>query len=161
VNGLPAAVVALTGGGFAVVWDQNTDSTHLSAMTRAFSASGAPLGDAVVVAPNTLGPVNCGRNGNDATCEAFQNVRGAIATDDGGYIVVWQDGTGIGTPGDTFARQFLANGSPASDVVGRLPGASGGTVAMTGGDTFVTVFAADDSDGWGVTEMHAAAAPLR
>jgi hypothetical protein len=62
-------------------------------------------------------------------CGPFQNIRGLIATQDGGYLVAWQDGTGIAVSGDTFARQFLANGSPANTVIGRIGGASGGMSA--------------------------------
>jgi large repetitive protein len=161
INGFPALAVGLAGGGFAVVWYQNNDASYESAMTRAFAADGTPLGDAVVVAPNTLGPVNCGTNGTVATCEAFQNVRGAAATDDGGYIVVWEDGTGMGTPGDTFARQFLANGSPASNVAGRIGGAVVGPVAVTGSNEFAMAVTDNDSNGTGISALHVSDSPLR
>lgn len=131
--------VGLADGGFAVVWSQPDGSSSIS-MTRAFSPDGTPRGDPVVVAPNTLGPVNCGRYGVVAMCGAFQNIRGFIATQDGGYIVVWQDGTGIATSGDTFARQFLATGSPANTVVGRIVGTSGGmSAAATNSHEFALV----------------------
>jgi hypothetical protein len=149
---LAGGVVALTGGGFAVVWLQNG-----VAMTRAFSADGTPLGEPVALAPNTLGPIDCGRNGTAAICPAFQNPSGVIASADGGYVVAWMDGTGIGTVGGSFARQFRADGSPASTVVGRIGNAVIGPIAAVSPDAFVMAI----SDVGGITALRVIAVPLR
>lgn len=153
---LAGGVVALAGGGFAVVWLQN-DGSSIAGMTRAFSADGTPLGEPVPLAPNTLGPINCGRNGTVAICPAFQNLSGVIATDDGGYIVAWADGTGLGTGGDSFARQFRADGSPAGAVVGRIGNGVIGPIAAVSPDAFVMAI----SDAGGISALHVVAVPLR
>ena len=111
-----AKVVSLAGGGFAVAWLDGGASTQV--MTRAFSGDGTPLGAPLAVAPNTMGPVSCGRGGG--TCPPWQNLLGLMAMDDGGYIVVWLDGTGIAMVGGLYARQFRGDGSTASNVIGRL-----------------------------------------
>jgi hypothetical protein len=149
------AIAPLAGGGFAVAFLQR-DGAALVGMTRAFSADGAPLGAPVALGPNTLGPVNCGRFGTVTICPPFQNLAGLTATDEGGYIVAWVDGTGIGIPGDSFARQFRANGSPASAVIGRIGSALNGPIATVSPDAFVMVIT-----GNGITALHVVAAPLR
>jgi hypothetical protein len=131
------SITALAGGGFAVAWLQSDGGTSSVAMTGAFSADGTPLGQPVAVAPNTLGPVGCGRNGVAATCPPFQNVAGITATPDGGYIVEWVDGTGVGTVGHTFVREFRADGSPASAVIGDMGSGVSGSIAAINADTFV------------------------
>lgn len=149
-------IVALTGGGFAVAWVQ-FDPTGV--MTRAFSADGTPLGDPVEVAPNTLGPVNCGKSGAVAICQPFQNGSGITATDDGGYIVAWVDGTGVGELGDTFARQFRADGSAASAVIGRIASGVSGPIAAVSPDEFVLTIG--DNGASDIAALHVAAQTLR
>ncbi len=149
-------VVGLSGGGFAVAWMQHDASGTLVAMTRAFSADGVAAGDPLAIAPNTMGPVSCAKG--TAICPPFQYAYGIVASADGGYIVVWGDGTGEGSSGGSFARQFRADGSAASTVVGRLGDLTGPLVAA-GPDEFWMAIV--DSDPAGVSALHVNAVPLR
>jgi hypothetical protein len=155
-------VAALAGGGFAVTWTQTVDRVGVAvahafsadgtplvtstqtvtrvgvAMTQAFSADGTPLGDPAAVAPTTVPAQECtGANPVTFTCPAFQQVNGITATDDGGYIVTWVEGTAPAiamrapTVDGTFARRFRADGSPANGVIGRLANGSGQLVCCS------------------------------
>jgi hypothetical protein len=149
-------IVGLAGGSFAVAWLQ-LDGGATVAMTRVFSADGTPLGDPVALGPNTLGAVNCGRFGTVAICPPFQTPSGITASPDGGYIVAWADAQGLGSVGDTFARQFRADGSPASAVIGRI-GRVRGPIATMSADEFVM---ATTDNGTDVAALHILAQPLR
>ena len=135
---------------------QHDASGTLVAMTRAFSADGVAAGDPLAIAPNTMGPVSCAKG--TAICPPFQYAYGIVASADGGYIVVWGDGTGEGSSGGSFARQFRADGSAASTVVGRLGDQTGPLVAA-GPDEFRMAIV--DSDPAGVSALHVNAVPLR
>ncbi len=76
------SVTALAGGGFVVVWD--TDETGADIWARTFDGSGN--------ATNAPFRVNLATTG-------FQGRPDIAALPDGGFVVVWTDGSGIG--GDT------------------------------------------------------------
>jgi hypothetical protein len=165
----PGFVVGLTGGGFAVSWDQRDEPTSPSVdMTQTFSAGGTPLGDPVAVAPLTVGPINCDKEHVTGTCLPFQNLSGMTATDDGGYIVAWVEGNAPALAMQspiyraTFARQFRGDGSPASSVVGRigddrLPG----PIAAVSPEAFVLATTGYGSNGPEIDALRVSAQPLR
>jgi hypothetical protein len=129
--GLPGAqVVPLAGGGFAVAWNEGP---HSLTFTRMFTADGTPVGEPVLSGGD---PLYCS---NPSGC-TFQDVLGLTPMDDGGYLVVWRNGYGVGgsTLG-TFARRVKADGSPGA-AVGTLTGRILLAVSPAGPDGFVLVW---------------------
>lgn len=126
-----AQVVPLSGGGFAVAWNENSGT-----YTRMFTADGTPVGEPVLAAVATSFCTTA------PDCfSAF--LSGLIPMEDGGYLVIWNGSGGGNFPTDgTFARRFRPDGSPgtAATQLGVLfdPGA----VAPAGTDGFVGVWAA-------------------
>lgn len=116
---LPA--VALTGGGFAVAWLQNTTPSAPVVMTRMFAADGTPVGAPVVVSGT---PPMCFSTG----CQ-FQAPAAITPIDDGGYVVIWTEGFGRGAPEGTFARRFLPDGTP-TPVLGKVDDRNMGGMAV-------------------------------
>jgi hypothetical protein len=159
-GGVGGQVVGLAGGGLAVAWWSQLPDVSSPMTTRAFSADGTPLGDALAIAPNTLGPVGCGKY-VATTCGPWQNLSGIIAMDDGGYTISWMDGTGVATSGDTFARRFRADGSAAAAVIGRIGEGIIAPMAATAPDAFVMVVDAPDSSASGVGLLRIDSTPLR
>ncbi|GAA5494046.1 hypothetical protein Rhal01_00202 [Rubritalea halochordaticola] len=112
------AVVALSGGGYAVVWrDDNDNSGNTDDLyVRAFNANGTAKGASVQLGSNTLhGPL-------------FQDFGDAVALDDGGFVVSWRTRTsgssGTGTSADgtnsgygAFYQVFNADGTAESAVL--------------------------------------------
>jgi hypothetical protein len=110
IMALPA--VPLTGGGFAVAWLQDLTVGAPTAMARMFADDGTPTGGPVVVSGT---PPTCGVS---TGCQ-YQGLAAMSPIDDGGYVVMWWDGFGRGTPLGTFARRFLPDGTP-TPVVGKI-----------------------------------------
>jgi hypothetical protein len=129
-----ARVVPLAGGGFAVAW--NGAGPAPAVYTRTFTADGTPVGEPVLAGGVTL---FCSTSG----CP-FQYLVGLSPMDDGGYLVLWGDGFGRGSPGGTFARRFKADGSPGA-AKGQVR--TTGQPAPAGPDGFVLVWAEDGGDG--------------
>ncbi len=109
----PMAVVALTGGGYAVVWRDGDDISGANTDThyvRAYSAAGAAAGASVQIAG--AASLNL--------FEDFHGSRGLVALGDGGFAVGLRvrssngDGTGTSVDGGGFAaavRVLNANGT--------------------------------------------------
>jgi hypothetical protein len=131
-GGLPGAqVVPLGGGGFAVAW--NGPGPNTLTFTRMFTADGTPVGDPVLSGGDPLfctSPSGC----------TFQDLLGLTPMDDGGYLVVWRNGFGVGgsTLG-TFARRIKPDGTPGA-AVGTLSNILLLAVAPAGPDGFVLVW---------------------
>jgi hypothetical protein len=92
-----ADVAALTGGGYVVVWNQESaiaPDTGRHIQARLVSADGAPNGDAFVA------------NSSIGTSEFYSAV---TELDDGGFFAVWRAGS------DLWGRQFNSTGAPVSD----------------------------------------------
>lgn len=92
-----ADVAALTGGGFVVVWQQETaiaPDTGRNIQARLVAANGAPSGDAFV-ANSAIG--------------ASESLPAVTELDDGGFFVMWRSGS------DLNGRRFDAAGMPIGD----------------------------------------------
>ncbi|MBK6007059.1 hypothetical protein JJB11_13235 [Ramlibacter ginsenosidimutans] len=120
-------VVPLTGGGFVVAWLQGGSSAAVT--TRMFTADGTPLGSPVVA--STVAPV-CSNN----VCH-FQVLSGLAPMDDGGYVVAWTAGWGLGMPDGTFARRFQPDGTPGAAIAKLDDGVDGASLAPQGPDGFM------------------------
>ncbi|MBO9664109.1 choice-of-anchor U domain-containing protein [Dokdonella sp.] len=114
----PYGVVALTGGGFAIVWKEDDDATGNTDdfYARAFTAGGAPAGPSIMIA----GPAS------DALFDDYDAARGLIALDDGGFAAgvrvrtSGSGGTGTSIDGGGYAsavRLFNANGTARTGVL--------------------------------------------
>ncbi len=113
-------VAALTGGGFAIVWnsaygpgDVGNGSNSTSGgdvYTRVFSNAGAAVSSTVRV--------------NDTLTADEQTPDGLIALTGGGFAVAWNDDeNALGNTDDPYVRAFNANGTAASASV-QLGGAA-------------------------------------
>ncbi|WP_428944979.1 Ig-like domain-containing protein [Pantoea sp. FN060301] len=108
-----AQVIALTDGGFLIVYESNRnglDNSGDGVMARRYGADGQAVTDEFQV---------------NTTYSGEQNRPGAMATADGGYVISWEDqGTSI------VQRSYGADNQPTSDEVtvatGKSMGASGG-----------------------------------
>ena len=92
-----ADVAALTGGGYVVVWNQESaiaPDTGRNIQARLVSADGAPNGDAFLA------------NSSIGNSEFYNAV---TELDDGGFFAVWRRGS------DLWGRQFSSTGVPADD----------------------------------------------
>ncbi|WP_187506409.1 Ig-like domain-containing protein [Pantoea agglomerans] len=132
-------VIALTDGGFLIVYESNVnglDNSGDGVMARRYGADGQAVTDEFQV---------------NTTYSGAQNRPGAMATADGGYIISWEDqGTGI------VQRSYGADNQPVTDEVtvatGKGMGSSGGpemaafTDAAHGG-MYVTVWNATSGPG--------------
>jgi hypothetical protein len=117
----------LNGGGFVVAWLQGGNSATVT--TRMFTADGTPLGGPVVA--STVAPV-CSNN----VCH-FQILSGLAPMDDGGYVVAWTAGWGLGMPDGTFARRFQPDGTPGAAIAKLDDGVDGASLAPHGQDGFL------------------------
>ena len=99
-------VVPLSGGGFAVAW--NAPGPTILTFTRMFTADGTPVGEPVLAGGviDFCSPGGC----------PYQNLVGLTPMDDGGYVVVWQNGFGMGVTLGYFTRRFKPDGSPGAAV---------------------------------------------
>jgi hypothetical protein len=137
-GGLPGAkVVPLAGGGFAVAWNGAGPASVV--YTRAFTADGTPLGDPVVAGG---APLFC----SNGSCP-YQNLSGLVPMDDGGYVVIWANGSGMGTPLGMSARRFKPDGSPGAAVGKVSDTINGGQAAPAGPDGFILVWDNDGGNG--------------
>ncbi|NYB31102.1 Ig-like domain-containing protein, partial [Pantoea agglomerans] len=132
-------VIALTDGGFLIVYESNVnglDNSGDGVMARRYGADGQAVTDEFQV---------------NTTYSGAQNRPGAMATADGGYIISWEDqGTGI------VQRSYGADNQPVTGEVtvatGKGMGSSGGpemaafTDAAHGG-MYVTVWNATSGPG--------------
>ena len=108
-----AQVIALTDGGFLIVYESNNnglDNNGDGVMARRYGADGQAVTDEFQV---------------NTTYSGAQNRPGAMATADGGYVISWEDqGTRI------VQRSYGADNQPVTDEVtvatGKSMGASGG-----------------------------------
>ncbi|MDW8847681.1 Ig-like domain-containing protein, partial [Erwinia sp. MMLR14_017] len=108
-----AQVIALTDGGFVIVYESNNnglDNSGDGVMARRYGADGQAVTDEFQV---------------NTTYSGAQNRPGAMATADGGYIISWEDqGTSI------VQRSYGADNQPLTGEVtvatGKSMGASGG-----------------------------------
>jgi hypothetical protein len=97
-----ARIALASDGSFVATWSSDhTGSGRI--YLRRFDPAGAPIGDEVLVSPFNSG-MNMPEIGMDAT---------------GAFAILW---SGAGGPGsdawsNVYARRFLANGTPAGDVV--------------------------------------------
>ncbi|MGG7565377.1 Ig-like domain-containing protein [Rhodovulum sp. DZ06] len=88
-------VTALAGGGYVVVWQTpNKDGDGEGIAARLYTDLGEPVGPEFLV--------------NDAAVGG-QTAPAVAATDDGGFVVVWQ--TDAGARDDVYARKFAADGT--------------------------------------------------
>lgn len=109
---------ALSGGGYAATWIENTATAGVSnVLTQAFSASGAPLGSAI-----TIAQVEPGRLAHPPALPQIAALTG------GGYVVAW--GLPVGNNG-VYAERFTATGAPAASAVQVTPSGTG-SLAATG-----------------------------
>ena len=108
----PAAIVARSDGGYAIVWHEDEDNTGNTDdyYARSYSAAGAALGASVLVGGAAANPL----------FEDLDRTSGLIALDDGGFVVGVRvrdsnnDGTGTSVDGGGYAagfQAFNANGS--------------------------------------------------
>ena len=95
-----ASVSALEGGGFVVSWQTNNGAENAyDIVTRRFDGDGTPIGGDI--AANT--PV-----AGNQTSSAVAGLEG------GGYIVTWQDDSGLDSSGyGIFAQRYNADGTAA------------------------------------------------
>jgi len=92
-----ADVAALTGGGYVVVWNQESKiapDTGRNIQARLVSADGEPNGDAFVA------------NSSTDTSEFYTAV---TELDDGGFFAVWRRGSNL------WGRRFSSTGAPVND----------------------------------------------
>lgn len=136
-------VVPLNGGGFVVAWLQGGSSAAVT--TRMFAADGTPLGGPVVA--STVAPV-CSNN----VCH-FQVLSGLAPMDDGGYVVAWTAGWGLGMPDGTFARRFQADGTPGAAIAKLDDGVDGASLAPHGPDGFLLAAQKGPQASPGLTEI--------
>ncbi|MBI3446095.1 MAG: cadherin-like domain-containing protein, partial [Magnetospirillum sp.] len=102
-NQSTAQVVKLSGGNFAVVWqDSAKDGSGDGIVGRIFDASGNAVSDEILV--NTVTAGN-------------QQSPAISATNDGGFVVAWQSDGQDGNLNGIFTRHFSADGSGATPVV--------------------------------------------
>ncbi|WP_187499697.1 Ig-like domain-containing protein, partial [Pantoea agglomerans] len=132
-------VIALTDGGFLIVYESNVnglDNSGDGVMARRYGADGQAVTDEFQV---------------NTTYSGAQNRPGAMATADGGYIISWEDqGTGI------VQRSYGADNQPVTGEVtvatGKGMGSSGGPEMAAFTDTahggmYVTVWNATSGPG--------------
>ena len=100
-------VVALEDGGFAVVWQGEGKDAELNAIiARLYNADGTPLGDEIIVNATEIGN---------------QRFPSAAALPNGGFVVVWEDYSGVLDPNSSdagiIARIFDETGEGVSDEI--------------------------------------------
>jgi hypothetical protein len=124
-----AQVVPLSGGGFAVAWNE-----YSGTYTRMFTADGTPVGEPVLAAVAT----SFCTTAPDCFSESLSDL---IPMEDGGYLVIWNGSAGGNFPtGGTFARRFRPDGSPGTSVTKLSVAFSAGAAAPAGSDGFVGVW---------------------
>jgi hypothetical protein len=151
-GGLDAQVAALRDGGFVVAWEQGGSAPAVT--TRMFTADGTPVGSPVQASGTAL---SCGSAG----CQ-YQVLSALGAMDDGGYLVVWMNGSGMADIAGTFARRFEPDGSPGA-AVGKLDdeGVGGAAMAASGSDGFILAWSQASGTGSSTVARVFDATPLR
>lgn len=133
------SVAADAAGRFVVAWQSyGQDGAFASIVARRFGPDGAPVGGEFVV--------------SSSTSEArYTPVVAAGA--DGGFVVVWVDGSDDGTYTDVRARRFTADGNPTGaefEVNSTTAGyQSTPSIATAAAGGFVVVWRSLDQDGSG------------
>ncbi|WP_300435325.1 hypothetical protein, partial [Zoogloea sp.] len=134
-------VVTLAGGGFVVVWadDSGHDGSANGVYAQRFDASGVKLGGEFLINESTGG-------------NQYQPEVSALAN--GGFVVSWYNESwgSAGTYADVYVREYQADGTPAGgEVRVNTPGAAyyqyEPTVAHIGSDNFIVAWRSDDQDG--------------
>ncbi|MCG8652710.1 MAG: hypothetical protein MI861_22920, partial [Pirellulales bacterium] len=96
------SVAVLESGGFVVTWSSfGQDGSGSGIFGQRFDADGDPVGAEFPVNTTTL------NNQQDS---------GVVGLDDGGFMVIWETGSGSG-PTDIIGRRFDADGNPVSGEV--------------------------------------------
>ena len=128
-NQVPIGAAGLAGGGFVLVWNDDSGSTSTDVIGQVFDASGAPIGAAFTV--------------NTATAGA-QSGMSVVGLPDGGFVVTWLDQNA----GSTMLGQvFDASGHEVGDELTISgPGQSAGSAAVYSDGRIIDVW----SDGHGV-----------
>ncbi|PWR04450.1 hypothetical protein DKT77_00335, partial [Meridianimarinicoccus roseus] len=138
-NQTQPTVVGLAGGGHVIAWtDDTSDGSFNGVFARIFNVSGAPLGDAFRVNTTT----NSGQLSPDV-----------VALSDGGFVIGWEDQSGLDGSGiGVFAQRYDASGNRIDGQtrinVENSSNQSGIALAETA-DGFTAVFNAETSAGSG------------
>ncbi|WP_424990889.1 Ig-like domain-containing protein [Fluviibacterium sp. S390] len=136
-------VVELAGGGFVVVWQSanqdNRGDNDWGVFAQLYDASGRPVGPETRV------------NTSQASGQLDPEV---AATDDGGYVVVWEDysgsdGSGYGVYGQRFNADGTTNGSEFLVNITTASSQLDPSVAGFEGGGFVVSFTTNGIDGSG------------
>jgi len=99
-TGTPSASVAgLAGGGFVVSWQFSPGSTNDDIFARVYDSSFAPVGSQFRV---------------NETLPNAQEASSVTALPAGGFVIAWQSFTNGSLNYDIFARQYGADGTPAT-----------------------------------------------
>lgn len=129
-------IAPLAGGGYASAWlvlveFQRFGQSVYNVFTQSFTATGAPIGSPVLIAPTIPGwhwftrPL------------ANPRVAGLAG---GGYVLVWAQHDGVASFLSIYARRFNADGTPAGTVQQVAPTGNGylGVIGLSTGGYLVT-----------------------
>ena len=131
-------VVALVGGGYVVVWQgPNRDGDGLSVSAQIFTGAGVPVGSEILVNSNFL---------------SNQQEPAVAATADGGFVIAWEDDSGVdGSGSGVFAQRYDADGLGVGGEfqVNTFNSSTQSQVAVAGltGGGFVAVYRSNGVDG--------------
>jgi hypothetical protein len=146
--GLYPRLAGLTGGGYVVAFNNGS-----AAVAQRFAADGSASGARISLDADWLAtaPDTCYRP-YPTSCPPFQVISAIGALDDGGFVALWGNSTGISLSHGLFGRRFAADGTAGSvqQVLNPSAMGSGHQIRATGDGGFLLAWNGADSDLGGV-----------